>query len=151
MHDDEKWMQEALLEAKRAALEDEVPVGAVFVVDNELVARAHNEVEARGFAGAHAEFLCLERAAAHCGNWRLKGTLYTTLEPCSMCLGAILLSRVERLVWGAPDLRHGALGSWQNLLEKDHPTHELESVGGVLAEESAALLKKFFQEKRKEK
>src|SRR6185437_14404549 len=100
-------------------------------------------------ATAHAEMLCLKQAASKIGNWRLlESTLYCTLEPCLMCAGALILSRVKTLVWGAPDLRHGAGGSLMDAFALDHPIHQVEIRKGVLKDESATLLKKFFQERR---
>lgn len=146
---DEIWMREALEEAKKAAAQGEVPVGAVLVYHGEIIARAHNRVEELKDATAHAEMLCLKEGAAALGNWRLlDATLYCTLEPCSMCAGAMILSRVKTLVWGAPDLRHGAHGSWVDLLSQPHPIHQLEVRQGILQEESAALLKGFFKQRR---
>jgi tRNA(adenine34) deaminase len=147
---DEAFMKVALEEALIAFSKDEVPVGAVLVYNGEVIARAHNQVEALQDASAHAELLCLKKGAKILKNWRLlKTTLYTTLEPCSMCVGALLLFRVEAVVWGAPDLRHGAGGSWVDLLSKEHPTHNLRIRSGVLADESARMMKEFFQNKRK--
>lgn len=142
-------MQLALAEARKARQEDEVPVGAVIVYEGVVIAKAHNQVELLQDATAHGEMLCLKIASRARGNFRLKGcAMYTTLEPCAMCFGAIMLARIDRLVYGAKDLRHGALGSFVNLLEKKHPTHQLEVRGLVLAELSRELLRDFFQEKR---
>ena len=147
---DEEYMKAALEEALIAFSEDEVPVGAVLVYKGEIIARAHNQVETLQDACGHAELLCLKEGAKILKNWRLlKTTLYTTLEPCSMCAGALILSRVETVVWGAPDLRQGAGGSWVDLLSKEHPIHNLKIRSGVLAEESARMMKEFFQNKRK--
>jgi tRNA(adenine34) deaminase len=146
---DEYFMKEALKEAEKGFAAGEVPVGAVLVLDGEIIARASNRVEADRDATSHAESLRIKMASAHLQNWRLLNTtLYTTLEPCSMCAGALLLSRVLRVVWGAKDLRHGAGGSWVDILTKAHPIHTIEVRGGVLAEESAAVLKKFFRQRR---
>jgi tRNA(adenine34) deaminase len=148
MHD-EIFMRLALEEAEKAFLEDEVPVGAVLVHRGEVIARAHNEMESQNDATAHAELLCLKRGALSLKNWRLCETiLYTTLEPCAMCAGAALLSRIGTLVWGAPDLRHGAHGSWVNLLDPVHPIHQITVRQGVLAQECAFIMKNFFQRKR---
>jgi len=147
---DEEYMKVALEEARIAFSKDEVPVGAVLVYNGEIIARAHNQVETLRDASAHAELLCLKEGARILKNWRLlKTTLYTTLEPCSMCAGALLLSRVEVVVWGAPDLRQGAGGSWVDLLSKEHPIHNLNIRTGVLADEAARMMKEFFQNKRK--
>jgi len=146
---DEYFMQIALDEAKNAFEKQEVPVGAILVCDNQVIATAYNQVESLQDATAHAELLCLRKGSSILKNWRLtEATLYTTLEPCSMCLGAILLSRVRRLVFGAKDKRHGACESWVNLLEVKHPTHELEVSRYVLEEQSSFLLKEFFKLRR---
>ncbi len=147
---DVQFMKEALKEALKAYEKDEVPVGAVLVFENRIIARGHNQTELLQDATAHAEMLCLTAGASQLSNWRLTdATLYCTLEPCCMCAGALLSSRVTRLVWGAKDLRVGANGSWSDIFSQKHPMHEIEILSGVLEEESAALLKKFFQQKRK--
>ena len=143
-------MREALKEARKAFEEGEVPVGAVLVLNGKVIARGHNQVELLQDATAHAEMICLTMGAGVLENWRLAGTvLYCTLEPCCMCAGAILASRVERLVWGAPDLRLGANGSWIDLFKEKHPMHTLQITPRVLEAESAELMREFFQEKRK--
>ncbi len=142
-------MKEALIEAQKAQAKGEVPVGAVLVYQNQIIARAHNQVESLQDATAHAEILCLRQAAKHFNNWRLlETTLYCTLEPCVHCAGALILSRVQTLVWGAPDLRHGADGSQFDVLNKPHPIHTVEVIRGVMQEECAGLLKEFFRERR---
>lgn len=149
---DEVFMQEALIEARKAFQEDEVPVGAVAVFQGKVIARAHNQVEALQDASAHAELLCLRLAANVLGNWRLSEViLYTTLEPCALCAGAILSFRVKKIVWGAPDIRQGADGSWIPLLSTPHPMHKLEVVKNVLSDLSGQLMREFFIKKRKEK
>lgn len=150
--DDEMFMIEALKEAWKAFKADEVPVGAVLVKDGKVISRGHNQVEMLKDATAHAEMLCITAGEFALENWRLSDTtLYCTVEPCTMCAGAMFLSRVSNLVWGAPDLRHGANGSWVNLFDKQHPTHALQIRSGVLQEHSAALMRDFFQRKRVEK
>ena len=147
---DERFMREALKEAKKAFDSDEVPVGAILVMDNEIIARGYNQVEMLQDATAHAELLCITAAESALSSWRLAGcTLYSTLEPCTMCAGAMLLSRVSRLVWGAKDIRHGAHGSWINIFEHVHPTHTMEITSGVLASWCEIPMKAFFQQKRK--
>ena len=147
--DDEKFMRAALKEAEKAYKEGEVPVGAVLVHEGKIVAKAHNQVESLQDATAHAEMLLLTMGASHFHHWRLlKTTLYCTLEPCMMCAGGMLLSRIERLVWGAKDIRHGACGSLMNVFATPHPTHSLIIQGGVLEQESARLMQEFFREKR---
>ncbi len=146
---DERWMREALKEAVKAFEKDEVPVGAVLVMDNTIISRGHNQVELLRDATAHAEMLCITTAENALGNWRLNEcTLYCTLEPCAMCAGAMLLSRVGRLVWGARDVRHGANGSWVDLFAKPHPTHVLPVVSGVLQPWCENIMKTFFRKKR---
>lgn len=143
-------MREALKEAKKAFDKDEVPVGAVLVHKNRIIARGHNQVELLQDATAHAEMVCLSAGAEAMGNWRLtETTLYCTLEPCCMCAGALLASRVTRLVWGAPDLRVGANGSWIDLFKQDHPIHSIEITPRVLEAESADLMRSFFAKQRK--
>lgn len=146
------FMREALKEAKKALAKDEVPVGAVLVREGKVIARGHNEVELLQDATAHAEMICITAGTSALENWRLtRTTLYCTLEPCAMCAGAILASRIQRLVWGAPDLRLGANGSWIDLFSQKHPMHSLEITPRVLEEESAFLMKSFFEQTRKKK
>lgn len=146
---DEFFMRQALKEAQKAFDADEVPVGAVIVSNDRVIARAHNQVELLKDATAHAEMLAITTASASIGDWRLlDATLYTSLEPCAMCAGAILLSRIKRLVWAAKDLRCGANGTWVDLFSIDHPFHKTEVVGSVLEAEAAELMRSFFQKKR---
>lgn len=146
---DQEFMRFALAEAQKAYDAGEVPIGAVLVFQNQIISSAYNQVESLKDATAHAEMLCLKQAAEKLGNWRLLGcTLYCTLEPCLMCAGAMILSRVKTLVWGAPDLRHGAGGSLMNAFDIDHPIHQIEIRQGILRDESAMILKKFFQKRR---
>lgn len=150
--DDQRFMLEALKEAWRAYSEDEVPVGAVIVREGKIIARGHNQVETLRDATAHAEMICLTAGAAAMEDWRLAGTsLYCTIEPCSMCAGAMFLSRIKTLVWGAPDLRHGANGSWVDLFQLKHPMHTIEVRRGILEEFSATLMRDFFEKQRKVK
>lgn len=150
-NDDEKFMVEALKEAWKAFQKEEVPVGAVLVHAGRVIARGYNQVELLHDATAHAEMLCITAGEVALENWRLADTtLYCTIEPCSMCAGAMLLSRVPTLVWGAPDLRHGANGSWINLFEKPHPTHTIAIRKGILGEVCATLMRDFFQKRRTE-
>ena len=143
------FMQEAIKEAKKSFLCDEVPIGAVLVCESKIIARAHNLVETEQDASMHAEMLCLKQSAAVLKNWRLlKTTLYCTLEPCAMCAGAMLNHRIERLVWAAPDKRQGAHGSWVNLLDQKHPMHTVSVRKGVLEHESSELLSEFFKKRR---
>ncbi len=148
-NDDERFMLEALREARVAFLRDEVPVGSVLVLEGSVIAGGHNQVELLKDATAHAEMLCLTAGSIAMKNWRLNGTtLYTTLEPCMMCAGAMHLARVENLVWATEDIRHGTNGSWIDIFDKKHPTHEINVRTGVLKEASAWLLKEFFKNKR---
>ena len=147
--DDFQFMQAALKEAKNGFEKGEVPIGAVLVYQNQIIASFHNQVEILVDATAHAEILCIKKGAEVLGNWRLIGcTLYTTLEPCPMCAGALISSRVERVVWGAPDVRQGAGGSFIELLGQAHPIHTVQVTSGVLLDEAAGLMKTFFQERR---
>lgn len=151
-NDDERFMLEALKEAWKAFKAEEVPVGAVLVHQGRIIARGYNQVEMLRDATAHAEMLCITAGESALENWRLLDTtLYVTMEPCSMCAGAMLLSRVKTLVWGAPDIRHGANGSWVDLFEKQHPTHQLDIRKGVLQEYASSLLKTFFEKRREKK
>lgn len=142
-------MLEALKEAWKAFLADEVPVGAVLVREGEVIARGYNQVELLNDATAHAEMLCLTAGEVKLENWRLlKTVLYCTLEPCAMCAGAMILTRISKLVFGAPDLRHGVCGSWIDLFSKKHPIHQFAIESGVLAPFSVELLQQFFQKRR---
>ena len=145
-------MKRALKEAEKAYALGEVPVGAVLVFKGEIIAEAHNQVEKRRDATAHAELLCLQEGAVRLGNWRLlQATLYCTLEPCVMCAGAMISSRLETVVWGAPDIRQGAHGSWVNLLDAPHPIHRLNVRRGVCAAECGEIMSRFFKERREQK
>jgi tRNA(adenine34) deaminase len=144
------YMNEALKEAKKAYKANEVPVGAVLVYEDRIIARAHNQVELLQDATAHAEMIALTMGASALSNWRLtKTTLYCTIEPCAMCAGAMFLSRIQKLIWGAPDLRHGACGSWVNLFDKKHPTHSIEVIQGISSDPCSAILQDFFKMRRK--
>lgn len=150
--EDEKYMLEALKEAWKAFCRDEVPVGAVLVHEGRIISRGYNQVEMLKDATAHAEMLCITAGEVALENWRLiNTTLYVTIEPCCMCAGAMFLSRVPTLVWGAPDLRHGANGSWINVFEKTHPTHTMNVRSGVLHEYAAMMMRDFFQKRRQQK
>jgi tRNA(adenine34) deaminase len=139
----------ALDEAARAVDHGDVPVGAVVVRDGEVVAQRHNERERSGDPTAHAEVLALRDAATVVGGWRLEGTtLVVTLEPCPMCAGALLAARVDRVVFGAADPKAGACGSLYNLCVDPRLNHEAEVVAGVRAVEAAALLTRFFGDRR---
>ncbi len=142
-------MREALQEAARALELGEVPVGAVMVKGREVIARAHNMMETSRDPTAHAEMLAIRAAASVLGVWRLEGfALYVTLEPCPMCAGAIVESRIPLVVFGARDARAGAAGSIMNILDTAALNHRPEVIGGVLEEECGAILKQFFQQRR---
>ena len=144
-------MEEALRQARKAVAKGEVPVGAVLVVKGKIVTRAHNQVEELKDATAHAEMLAVTAAAGELDGWRLtEATVYVTKEPCPMCAGALVLSRVKRVVYGAADPRMGAAGGAMNLLQFAGMNHQCEVTGGVRAEECRDLLKEFFQAKRLE-
>jgi tRNA(adenine34) deaminase len=147
---DETAMREALEQARAAASHGDVPVGAVVVREGRVIARAHNERELRGDPTAHAEVLALRAAADAVGGWRLDGcTMYVTLEPCVMCAGAMQLSRIDRVVFGAPDPKGGATGTLYNVAADPRLNHEVDVTHGVLAEESSRLLSEFFAMHRK--
>jgi tRNA(adenine34) deaminase len=146
---DEQFLRLALGEAKRALEHDDVPVGAVVVHDGALAGLGHNERERLQDPTAHAELLAIRAAARALGRWRLLDcVLYVTLEPCAMCAGAIVLARVPRLVYGASDPKAGAAGSVLDILGEPRLNHRPQVVGGLLAQESAALLRDFFAERR---
>ena len=145
-------MGEALKLARLAAQEDEVPVGCVIVHEGRIIARAHNQVETLRDPTAHAEMIALTQAAGALGNHRLSGTsLYVTCEPCAMCAGAMLLARIERVVYGAAEPKTGCAGSLLDLLRDGRFNHSCEVTGGVLAREAAELMQQFFEDKRKKK
>lgn len=147
--DDEKYMLEALKEAKTAADNSEVPVGAVIVRNGEIIARAHNMVETRRLSYSHAEMVAMDEAERVLGaKWLSDSTMYVTLEPCSMCAGALVLSRIGRLVIGASDPKAGACGSVINVSNNERLNHRIDITKGVLEEECSELLRSFFREKR---
>jgi tRNA(adenine34) deaminase len=149
MNEDEKWMQIAIQEAIKAEKENEVPVGAVLIKDGLVVARAHNQPISTHDATAHAEIQLIRAAGKIQGNYRLTGTsLYVTLEPCAMCLGAMMHARVERIVYGAHDPKTGVCGSSENLIDANCFNHKIALTGGVLDSECKKLLKKFFISRR---
>src|SRR6476661_5869559 len=148
--EDSRWMAVAMEEARLAAEAGEVPVGAVIVRQGEVVARTHNRTVHDQDATAHAESLAIRAANAALKSWRLDGcTLYVTLEPCAMCAGAIVLARVDRVVFGAFDDKAGMAGSVGDLLRHPRLNHRPEVTGGVLEDESGALLRDFFAERRR--
>jgi tRNA(adenine34) deaminase len=142
-------MQAALRLARAASVREEVPIGAVIVADGEVLAEAHNETVQRRDPTAHAELLAIHRALHQAGEDRLPfATLYVTLEPCAQCAGAIVLAKVGRVVYGAHDLRAGMAGSVYDLLRNPRLNHRPEVVSGLLGEDCADLLKRFFQSRR---
>ena len=146
---DRAWMARALEVARAGAIRGEVPVGTVIVRGREVLAESHNRTADACDPTAHAESLAIRRAARRLGDWRLIDcTLYTTLEPCAQCAGAIVLARVPRLVFGAADPRAGMAGSLGNLVQDSRLNHRAEVVSGVLADESAKLLRTFFRSRR---
>ncbi len=146
---DAYFMRLALAEARRAAEQGDVPVGAVVVRAEHVVAADHNRKEAAQDPTAHAEMLAIRSAAEELGSWRLEdSTLYVTMEPCPMCAGALWSARVQRLVYAAPDERAGAAGSLYNVVADSRLNHRLEVCGGVLAEEAQAMLQAFFRDLR---
>ena len=152
MREDQYYMREAVAEAKKASALDEVPIGSVVVHNGEIIARAHNLRETDRCATAHAELLAIEQACRVLDTWRLEGAvLYVTLEPCPMCAGAILQSRIERVVFGAYDPKAGCAGTFMNLLEDERFNHQCEVVPGILAEECGGMLSDFFRELRARK
>lgn len=148
-NDDERYMLEALKEASAAAAAGEVPVGAVIVKDGQIIARAHNMVEGAMSSQAHAEMLALAAAEGKLGSkWLSGATMYVTLEPCSMCAGAMVLARVDRLVIGADDPKTGACGSLLNVAANEKLNHRVQITRGVLGDECGTLLKEFFRARR---
>jgi tRNA(adenine34) deaminase len=142
-------MMLALAEAAAAAIEDEVPIGAVIVYEGQVLAAAHNQREQLRDPTAHAEMIAITQAATALDSWRLENcTLYVTLEPCPMCAGAIVQSRVKRVVYGADDPKAGAVKTLYQLLEDSRLNHRAEVTAGVLAEECGRVLSEFFQQKR---
>ena len=146
----DRMMALAVAEAEAAAAHDDVPIGAVVVVDGEVVAAAHNRREVDADPTAHAEILALRQAARARGSWRLEGaTLYVTLEPCAMCAGAAVLARIDRMVFGADDPKAGAVGALWDIPRDPRLNHNVEVVRGVRAEECSRLLRSFFAARRR--
>jgi tRNA(adenine34) deaminase len=147
---DESWMAEALAEARRAAAEGEVPIGAVVVCAGRIVGRGRNARERLRDPTAHAEILALQEAARALGRWRLNGAeIFATLEPCPMCAGALVNARVDRLVYAVPDPKAGAAGTLFDLLRDPRLNHRVQVESGVLAQECGELLKDFFRTRRR--
>ncbi|MCM3612742.1 tRNA adenosine(34) deaminase TadA [Planococcus sp. MERTA32b] len=149
---DQHYMKLAIEEANKAAAKGEVPIGAVIVRDGEVIARAHNLRETTQNAVTHAELLAIQQACEELGSWRLENTiLYVTLEPCPMCAGAILQSRIPRVVYGARDVKAGSVDSLYRLLNDDRFNHQCEVKENVLADECGGLLTQFFRALREKK
>jgi len=151
-HSDLTFMAVALDEARLAAAIGEVPIGAVVVCDGAIVARGHNRREADNDPAGHAELIAIRTAATRLGRWRLTGcTVYVTLEPCPMCAGLMHQARIDRCVYAAPDPKAGALGTLYDLHDDIRLNHRFDVTSGVLAEESAGMLRAFFHQLRKDK
>ena len=149
MSDDQKYMKIALSEAKTAAEIGEIPIGAVIVLDGEIIAKAHNMRETWQDATAHAETIVIREACKKLNRWRLTGaTLYVTIEPCPMCAGAIVMSRISRLVYGSPDSKAGAAESLFNVVNNPALNHMVEVTSGVCSEECTQVMKDFFKKRR---
>ena len=146
---DEKFMAEAIKEAEISANFDEVPVGAVIVKNGKVIARGHNLRESKNDPTAHAEIVAIRKACKKLKSWRLEGcTIYVTIEPCSMCAGTLLWTRIMRIVYGASDPKGGALGSSYNLFEVKNINHHPEITRGVLENRCSSLITSFFRNKR---
>jgi len=146
---DEQYMRQAIEAAKIAQENGDVPIGAVVVYENQVIGRAYNQREQLKDPTAHAEIIALTQAAAFIESWRLHGcTIYVTLEPCAMCAGALVLGRLDRLVYGCNDPKAGACGSLYNIVQDERLNHRLEITSGVIADECAKLLQDFFQRRR---
>lgn len=146
---EEKFMLEAIKEAKKSALADEVPIGVVIVKDGKIISRGHNLREKTNDPTAHAEIVAIRKACKKLESWRLVGcTIYVTIEPCSMCAGTLLWTRIDKIVYGAKDPKGGALGSSLNIFEAKNINHHPEIVEGVLESECSALMSDFFKKKR---
>ena len=145
-----KYMELALEEAKLAAIQDEVPIGCVIVKDDIVIAKAHNLRETNNNPLGHAETLAIKRASEVLNDWQLVDCeLYVTIEPCIMCAGAIIQSRIKKVIYGAPDLKGGAFGSSINVLKAENINHRPEIVKGVLEKECTEIIKNYFKSKRK--
>jgi tRNA(adenine34) deaminase len=147
----EKWMRHALAEANSALKKNEVPVGAVVVYDDKIIGRGHNQVESLNDPTAHAEIIAIGAASNYLNSWRLSGaSLYVTVEPCVMCAGAIVLSRIDHLIYGAKDPKAGACGSLYNIVQDIRLNHRVEIIPYILNEECGQILKEFFEKRRQE-
>ena len=152
MTQDEKYMKAAIREAKKAYALDEVPIGCVIVQDGTIIARGYNRRNTEGNTLAHAELTAIKKASKKTGDWRLEDcTMYVTLAPCQMCAGALMQSRIDRVVIGSMNPKAGCAGSVLNLLEMDGFNHKVEVIRGVLQEECSIMLSDFFRELREKK
>lgn len=148
----EKWMKQALKEAQKAYKKEEIPVGAVIVKENKIIARAYNRKEETGDTTKHAEILAIQKASKKLGTWRLNDCeMYVTLEPCSMCAGALIQARMKKVYIGTMDKKTGACGSVLNLLQDYTFNHKVEVETGILQPECEAILKEFFLELREKR
>jgi len=149
--EDEQYMRIAIDQAKIAEENDDVPIGAVIVYKDQIIGKAYNQKEQLKDPTAHAEIIALTQAAAYMQTWRLNDcTMYVTLEPCPMCAGALVLARIDRLVYGCDDPKTGAVKSLYNIVQDERLNHRLDVNGGVLADECAELLQRFFQKRREQ-
>lgn len=149
---EERWMKQALKQAHKAYEKDEVPIGCVIVKEDQIIARAYNKRETMQQSIAHAEILAIQKACRKLGTWRLEECdLYVTLEPCPMCTGAIIQSRIRRVIYGAKDPKGGCMGSNINLLDVQGFNHYPEVMTGILEEDCSFILKDFFKQKRLKK
>lgn len=152
LKDDHYWMGKALEQAGKAESIGEVPIGAVIVMDGAIIARGHNLRESKQDPSAHAEMIAIRKAAKKLGSWRLTGaTLYVTLEPCTMCMGAIILSRIDRVVFGSYDPKGGAAGSLFDFSDDKRLNHSVVLTAGVRSEETSSILSNFFAKLRAQK
>jgi tRNA(adenine34) deaminase len=147
--EDERWMRHALIEAQSALKKGEVPVGAVVVFEDKIIGRGHNQVEGLNDPTAHAEIIAIGAAATYLNSWRLSGaSLYVTMEPCAMCAGALVLGRIDRLIFGAKDPKAGACGSLFNIVQDPRLNHRVHVVPHVLEQECSQILQAFFEKAR---
>lgn len=147
-----KYMKEAIKEAKKAQLIDEVPIGCVIVKDDKIIARGHNQRETKQSPIGHAEIIAINKASKKLKSWRLEGCdIYVTLEPCIMCSGAIIQSRINKVYYGSSDPKGGALGSSINVLEANNINHHPKVVSGILKEECSSIITNYFKAKRQSK
>jgi len=146
------FMEKALREARAAYDVEEVPIGAVVVKDNQIIGRGHNQTETLKDATAHAEIIAITSAAQKIGDWRLDDcSLYSTIEPCAMCAGAAVLSRIKTIIYGAPDIRFGACGTIFDVPTEKRLNHRIEIIAGVMEDEAAAMMQLFFRQLREKK